>query len=285
MVEVAKGAGFCFGVKRAVEKVENLLDRGFKVCTLGEIIHNRPFCDTLKQRGVRVVEKVGGRFINSDEYLIFRSHGVEPQVYDDCFKNKINFVDATCPFVKRIHKIVKLKSNQGRTILIAGDRNHPEVCAIEKYCSGEVFIFSDFNFLWPYLKKRCLAKLTLVAQTTFNSVLWADGIKKLKKLGLSNLEIFNTICYATVNRQNEAVELAKRVDFMIVVGGKNSSNSKKLFDLCASFCKTLFVEEISELETYLRFNRLSQYVGICAGASTPLTVIKKVFDLVNLNLS
>lgn len=280
-VEVAKGSGFCFGVNRAVEMVESLLKRGEKVCTLGELIHNRPFCDDLKQKGVRLIEDVCCGAIMPGESLIIRSHGVGPQVYEACLQRGINFVDATCPFVKRIHKIVESKSKQGKTILIAGDENHPEVIAIKKYCSGKVFIFSKFADLWPYLK-TCSGNLVLVAQTTFSSVAWKEGVGLLQSgcFDKLSLEIFNTICYVTENRQKEAIELAKRVEVMIVIGGKNSSNSKKLFELCNCFCKTLFVEKSQEVEQFLSSFKELNSVGICAGASTPRNIVKEVHDLV-----
>ena len=285
MIEIAKGAGFCFGVKRAVEKVEFLLKKGVRVCTLGELIHNGPFCERLKRKGVRVVEWIDdcGCSVGANESLVFRSHGVGPQVYDYCLRFNIDFVDATCPFVKRIHEIVSLKSKkEGKTILIAGNENHPEVRAIKEYCSGEVFVFSKFCNLWPYLKK-CSKEMALVAQTTFNSFEWNAGIEKTKMLN-KNIEIFNTICHVTESRQNEAVSLAKKVSLMIVVGGRASSNSRKLFELCIEFCKTLFIENVHELEIFLSKNQLPSRVGICAGASTPPDAIAMVYDLVKLAL-
>lgn len=290
MVELAKGSGFCFGVKRAVEKVEFLLEKGVRVCTLGELIHNGPFCESLKRKGVRVVavEQLlcGCCSIKANESLVFRSHGVGPQVYDYCLKHKINFFDATCPFVKRIHEIVRLESKKGKTILIAGRESHPEVCAIKEYCYGEVFVFEEFSNLWPYLnlKNRCSGEFVLVAQTTFNSFDWAKGIEKLNR-SYKNIKVFNTICHVTENRQNEAVKLAKRAGLMVVIGDKNSSNSRKLFELCRGFCKTVFVERVSDLLYFLSSNRMPSHVGITAGASTPPAMVGRIYELLNLKLN
>lgn len=283
MIKVAECSGFCFGVRRAVEKVEFLLKKGVKVSTLGELIHNKPFCEKLKKKGMRVVEEVHAGCVKSNECLVIRSHGAGPYIYEFCAKNGIKVVDATCPFVKRIHKIVTLKSSQGRKILIAGDENHPEVCAIKKYCSGPVFVFSEFDRLWPYLEqeKENLSKLVLVAQTTFNSIVWAEGVKKLEAFNFSSsedIEIFNTICQVTEQRQRRAIELAKEVDLMVVIGGKNSSNSRKLSELCSKFCRTVFVETAKELEIFLQVNRLPRAVGLSAGASTPLETIQEIYE-------
>lgn len=280
MVRIAKYSGFCFGVNRAVEMVEKLLRDGKKVQIYGEIIHNKQVCEDLKRKGVRVVYDVNDINVFIEKNLVIRSHGVGPQVYVDCKKLGVNLFDATCPFVKRIHRIVQQQSLQGKTILIAGDENHSEVQALKKYCHyGRVFVFSDFGLIEKLLQNSSEQQFVLVAQTTFNSVLWCEGLKKIERFCSTNLQVFNTICSATMNRQLESVNLAKEVDLMVVIGGKNSSNSKKLFELCSQFCSSVFVEDVYELKIYLQKNKFPSNIGITAGASTPKETICEIFEM------
>lgn len=277
MVKLAPHLGFCFGVRRSVEIVEDLLQKGKKIYTLGEIIHNSQVCEKLKLKGVRVVNEDFLNGLDKGVNLVFRAHGVGPQVYEICRKFEIKWFDATCPFVKRIHNIVCEQSKNGNVILILGDENHPEVQAIKKYCFGDVFVFDDFLAIRKFLKFR-EGNFVVVAQTTYSSVLWNQGLKEVENF--TNVKIFNTICNATIQRQSAAVELSKEVDFMIVIGDRNSSNSRKLFDLCSKFCKSCFVESKFELENLFKSTNYLNKIGIAAGASTPDYVINEIFEFV-----
>lgn len=275
MVELAANTGFCFGVKRSVDMVNDLLTKGRQVYTLGEIIHNRQVCENLKLKGVKIVNELEISKLSSEVNLIFRSHGVGRDVYNMCRKFKVKYFDATCPFVKKIHEIVFQHSNQGRIILIVGDKNHPEVKAIQKYCVGEVFVFLNFDLILEFLK-RTRGLFTLVAQTTYSDYLWTQGVQKIANF--SNVKIFKTICNSTIKRQKSAMELAKKVDFMVVVGDRKSSNSKKLFELCSKFCRSCFVEDKLEFDSVLERNLHGGRIGIAAGASTPPEVVKDIFS-------
>lgn len=276
-ITLAKTAGFCFGVNRAVSTVRDLLKQGQKVCTLGPIIHNPQLVAELEQKGARVVEEVGE--VQPDETLVIRSHGVPESVMrqiDDC---GIAAVDATCPFVAKIHKIVKEASNEGKTILIAGDAKHKEVIGITGHASGEVYVFSDENSLadlfaeHPELSEK---RICAVSQTTFHKEIWEKCEKILKKV-CTNAEIFDTICNATSARQQEAADLSRQNDLMIVVGGRHSSNTSKLYDVCKEGCaQTVQIETADELKAEL-FDG-ARRIGVVAGASTPAAIIKEVIQ-------
>ena len=274
-ITVAKTAGFCFGVNRAVEMVINLLDDGKKVCTLGPIIHNQQLVDELKQRGVRIIESP--EEAKDDEVLVIRSHGVPKKTKEIAEKYCDNVADATCPFVAKIHKIVSSASTEGRIVLIAGDEKHSEVIGIRGHCDSDSYVFSSVEELENILEtlyKKGNPPITLVAQTTFNADLWVKCQKNLKKL-YTNAIIFDTICNATSARQLEASELSSKCDVMIVVGGRHSSNTKKLGEVCKVACKnTYLIETAAELKNDMFHNAKS--VGIVAGASTPAGIIKEV---------
>ncbi len=278
-IKVAKTAGFCFGVNRAVDLVYKLLDEGKKAVTLGPIIHNPQVVKALEARGVRTVQTPEEVF--DDEILVIRSHGVSAEVYDKINRLGISFEDATCPFVAKIHKIVEKASAEGKIVLIAGDPNHPEVKGIRGHLSGESYVFSDPEEL-EYLLKRpdgfAKNKLILVAQTTFPLCLWRKCTEILKKY-CTNAEIFDTICNATEMRQKEAQELAKASDLMIVVGGRHSSNTARLYELCSNHCKTIYIETADELPVDCLSS--AHQAGVTAGASTPADIIKEVLVTMN----
>ena len=284
MIEIAKTAGFCFGVDRGVKMVYDLLNKGQKVCTLGPIIHNPQVVGDLAQKGVRIVKSAAE--VGKDETLVIRSHGVKRDIYEYIHKNKIKFEDATCPFVKRIHKIVKKESENGKIILIAGDSSHPEVIGIRGHCLGKSYVFSTPSNLRELLEiygNFVDNALILVSQTTFNLALWRKCIEIVKKL-CTNVKIFDTICNATSIRQKEATSLADRVDLLVVVGGKCSSNTKKLFNLCKTRCKTFWVETADELRGF-DLGSLPPQIGITAGASTPAQIIKEVHEVMSEKLN
>ena len=272
---LAETAGFCFGVKRAVDLVYSLVNDGKKVCTLGPIIHNPQLVNDLEKKGVRIVDSPSE--LKNDEVLVIRSHGVPQSLIDSAENLKINYKDATCPFVSKIHKIVREAGEQGRTVLIAGDKTHKEVEGIVGHCVGENFVFSDEESLYDLEKsgKICAnTPITVVQQTTFNKKNWDNCQKNLKKL-YTNPIIFDTICNATAKRQQEATKLSSECDAMIVVGGKSSSNTKKLFSVCKANCEnTVHIETASELNVKDFLN--VRTVGVVAGASTPAGIIKEV---------
>ncbi len=272
---LAKTAGFCFGVDRAVEMVRALLNDGKKVATLGPIIHNPQLVAELQQKGARIVSDPSE--VAKDEVLVIRSHGVERAVLEKAGKMGVTVSDATCPFVAKIHKIVADAGQQDRLVLIAGDREHKEVVGIVGHCTGEYFVFDseeELNDLANSGKIRPETPITAVSQTTFNQELWKKCQKSLKKL-YTNAIIFDTICNATSKRQQEADELANRCDVMVVVGGRHSSNTRKLVQVCSERCeRTVFVETSDELNASDFAN--AGLVGVVAGASTPSGIIKEV---------
>lgn len=274
-ITLAKTAGFCFGVNRAVNMVYKLLDEGKKVCTLGPIIHNPQMVNELEQKGVRIVNSPDE--VKDNEVLVIRSHGVGEKTYRSANKLSVEVCDATCPFVSKIHKIVRENSASGDTILIAGDELHQEVKGIIGHISGEYFVFSsveDIEKLMENHPEIAKKSLTVVSQTTFNAEKWKKSQIFLKKV-CTNLKIFDTICSATADRQNEAKLLAFNNDAMVVIGGRHSSNTTKLFELCASICgRTCAVETAAELKPEFFYGVLT--AGVVAGASTPAGIIKEV---------
>lgn len=272
---LAETAGFCFGVKRAVEMVYELVENGEKVCTLGPIIHNPQLVADLEAKGVRIVDSPND--VKSGEILVLRSHGVAKETTDLADNLELDYRDATCPFVAKIHKIVKEAGEQGRTVLIAGDKDHKEVEGIVGHCTGKYFVFKDENELCELQKSGKITAdepITLVEQTTFNKKIWEKCQKNFKKLYTNGI-IFVTICNATAKRQQEAIELSLKCDAMIVIGGKQSSNTKKLFEVCKQNCnRTVHIETSGELKKEDFCN--AETIGVVAGASTPAGIIKEV---------
>jgi len=270
---LAETAGFCFGVDRAVNLVYSLVNDGKKVCTLGPIIHNAQLVGDLEQRGVKIIDSIDEC---PDGYMVVvRTHGVEKSVIDDIENKNIDYVDATCPFVKKIHRIVK-KFDSSVPVLVAGDVNHPEVIGIRSYCNGKSFVFKNDEELQKILQKDYIdknKKIICVSQTTFSLEEWKKCGKIIKKV-CTNCEIFDTICNATADRQNEAYEISKKSDAMIVIGGRHSSNTCKLRDVSSAHCRSFLIETADELKSI----DLSPYnvIGVTAGASTPSVIIKEV---------
>ena len=282
-ITLAKTAGFCFGVNRAVNMVYELLEKGEKVCTLGPIIHNPQLVEELKEKGVRIVESPDE--VKDGEILVIRSHGVGLGVINKANELNTKIADATCPFVSKIHKIVNEKSKAGYVTIIAGDRFHQEVKGIIGHCEGEYHVVSGTEELEKLLENQenfGEKPLILVSQTTFNAKIWENTQKNLKKV-CTNAEIFDTICNATSMRQNEAEELSKQNDAIIVIGGRHSSNTAKLFDVCKANCpRTYHVETAAELSEVDLTGVGS--VGVVAGASTPAGIIKEVIKTMSENL-
>lgn len=268
---LANSAGFCFGVQNAIEKASNAATLGENVFTYGPIIHNKQVVEDLKSKGVNVIRDI--QDVDKDFNVIVRSHGISKEEYEALKDKEVNIIDATCPYVKHIHKIVEEKCNSGYRIVIIGDSDHPEVKGINGWCNNSGIIINDELDLNKISNNE---KLCLVSQTTFSQEKWHYLVSKILKLS-KELLIFNTICNATQLRQNEALELSKKVDAMIVIGGLDSSNSRKLYEICKVSCKrTMFIE--TERELNLQDLEGVNIVGITAGASTPDYIIKNVID-------
>lgn len=273
-ITVAKSSGFCFGVNRAVRMVYDELSGNTKVATLGPIIHNQDVVNDMEKHGARIINDVSE--LHEDEVVVIRSHGVGQSVYDSIARKGNRLIDATCPFVTRIHRIVAEKNREGYFILIAGDENHPEVQGIVGHCDENCLVFKDnfelkafFEKKYKNLKKR----LAIVAQTTYNIIVWDRCLKEIPRND-SDIVIFDTICSATEKRQSDAEKLAKVSDLMLVVGGKHSSNTVKLSEVCSKYCKVLHIENARELHSLKLPD--AENIGITAGASTPAYIIKEV---------
>ena len=272
---VAKSAGFCFGVKRAVETVyeEVRKETNQPIYTFGPIIHNEEVVKDLEKKKVTVLETKEDLKKAKKGTVIIRSHGVSKNVYELIEKAGHNIIDATCPFVLKIHKIVEKASEEGKHIIIIGDENHPEVQGIQGWCSG------DYTILDSVEKASKLSllehkKVCMVAQTTFNYKKFQELVEIILKKRY-DIDVCNTICNATWERQEEAREIASQVDAMIVVGGKHSSNTQKLYQICKKECEdTYYIQQLEDLD--VRRLQSSNSVGITAGASTPNYIIKEV---------
>lgn len=273
-VTVAKSAGFCFGVDRAVKMVYGELEKNTKVATLGPIIHNQDVVNDMTAKGARIISSVDE--LEPDETVVIRSHGVGREVYEQIAAKGCRMLDATCPFVARIHKIAAEKSREGYFILIAGDASHPEVQGIVGHCDENCLVFKDNFELKHFFEnnyENLEKKLAIVAQTTYNIVVWDECLNVIPKND-PDIVIFDTICNATDTRQSDAAELARSSDIMLVVGGRHSSNTVKLFEVCSRYCKTYHIENSDELKSLSI--PASKKIGITAGASTPAYIIKEV---------
>ncbi len=273
-VVVAKYAGFCFGVNRAVELVETAIRQGKRVRTLGPIIHNHHVVAHFERHGVRVI--VSPEKARPGDTVIIRSHGVSRAVFEALKAMDVELVDATCPFVKRIHGIVSQAESEGRKTVIIGTRTHPEVMAISGWCRDPV-VFETPEELENWALSGEISKdlpICMVSQTTSTEFLWNMCVKIAKKQ-FTNLKIFDTICKATEYRQSEAAKLAESCQAMVVVGDANSSNTGRLASICREYCpRVVLVDNADELEP--SFFRGAYRVGITAGASTPAWIIKEV---------
>ncbi len=288
-IRLVAGAGFCFGVKRAVDIVYEQIQTGKTIYTYGPIVNNEEVVKELAGQGVRVIE---GRQeleqLPEPEKLtdpkavtvIIRAHGV-PREVQQCMEQKgWEVIDTTCPFVKRIHRTVEKKSGQGEHILVVGSPAHPEIQGIVGWCNGPVDVLETLEEAEKYVPPEG-KKLTVVAQTTFNYNKFQTIVEILKKKGY-NVSIVNTICNATEDRQRETREVAANADAMIVIGGKHSSNAAKLYEICREVCdNTYFIQTLDDL--HLELPKSARLVGITAGASTPNKLIEEVQNYVRIN--
>ena len=277
-VTVAHSAGFCFGVKRAVDIVYQAIREGKRVYTLGAIIHNAQMVDELARQGVRILERPEDA--GPGDTVIIRSHGVGRDIYERLRAQGAEIIDATCPYVAKIHRIVSGPFEEDTTILIAGDPKHPEVQGTLGHCSKPAAVFKNKDEMLKMLSNGKLSEkkhLVFVAQTTFNVLEWEKSVNSAKKQ-CTNPSIFDTICSATSERQREAAELAEKSGLMVVVGDRHSSNTAKLKEICAQHCPTLLVETAAELRQAVLPEGVfqSKSIGVTAGASTPARIIKEV---------
>ena len=273
---VAESAGFCFGVNRAINILYKLIDENKPACTLGPIIHNMQMVNELREKGVRTIDKISEA--KENETIVIRSHGVPQSIVDEINERHLDYIDATCPFVSKIHKIVS-ETDDDSIVIIAGDKNHPEVQGIMGHCKSKCYTFKnqeELQELFSIIPQKNYKTIKIVAQTTFDLKEWEKSLKSLKNV-YTNTKIFDTICNATSIRQREAANISKSVDLMFVIGDKHSSNSFKLYSICSSNCEnTFFIETADELP--LEMVKKADSIGVTAGASTPARIIKEVLD-------
>ena len=270
----AKTAGFCFGVDRAVKLTYQLAEEGHKVVTLGPLIHNPQCVADLESKGV--VTAAGLEDVPDGYEVVIRSHGVGADVYSAIAEKGLVLHDATCPFVAKIHRIAKRASDEGKTLLVAGDKTHPEVQGIVGHTKGEVFVFADLDELKAWQgPKNGQNGIIVVAQTTFQVTKWLECTNFIKK-DYTNAEIFDTICNATWTRQQEAEDLSRKCDLMVVIGGHHSSNTQKLVKVAEKHTKAVTVETAKELRP--EWFEGVDTVAVTAGASTPSSIIEEVLN-------
>ena len=275
-VIVAKTAGFCFGVERAVNKVYEQIEKTSQpIYTYGPIIHNEEVVKDLEAKGVKLIadRKELEALTEGEGVIIIRSHGVSREVYEIAEKKGLTIVDATCPFVKKIHRLVERECVAGNQVVIIGNEQHPEVEGIKGWGDAHTVVIQTPEEVEDFVPKAG-AKLSIVSQTTFNYNKFKELVEKFFKKGYDIL-VLNTICNATQERQVEAKEIASKVDAMIVIGGKNSSNTQKLYEICLKECKhTYYIQTLGDFDPE-SVNSVRN-VGITAGASTPKNIIEEV---------
>nr|WP_154475691.1 4-hydroxy-3-methylbut-2-enyl diphosphate reductase [Suipraeoptans intestinalis] len=282
-IKLAKTAGFCFGVKRAVETVYEEIKKNTdkKIYTYGPIIHNEEVIKELAAMGVEVIRSEEELKKITDGIVIIRSHGLPKRVYRKMEESGISYVDATCPFVKKIHTIVSRESAAGAHIVVIGNRTHPEVEGIRGWAGDRVSIIQTREEAEDFRVEEPAGRVCVVAQTTFNYKKFQELVEIIEKKGYDIL-VLNTICSATRKRQEEAGRIAKSVEAMIVIGDKRSSNTQKLFEICNKEClNTYYIQTLDDLD----LNQLGsvETVGITAGASTPKNIIEEVQNNVGTN--
>ncbi len=279
-VVLAEHAGFCFGVKRAVEQVYEQAATGKPIYTYGPIIHNEEVVKDLERRGVEVIDTKEQLRKIKEGTVVIRSHGVSKRVCEMIEAQGLECVDATCPFVKRIHNIVQTQSEAGKKIVIIGNAGHPEVEGIMGWSKEPATVVESVEEAQNFTCKEG-EELCIVSQTTFNYNKFQDMVEIFMRKGY-NVSVVNTICNATEVRQAEARKIAAQVDVMIVIGGNHSSNTRKLYDICMQECaNTYFIQTLADL--HLDLPKSVRLVGITAGASTPNNIIEEVQNYVRIN--
>ena len=276
---LGKNAGFCFGVKNAIKKAEENLEKYNEISCLGELVHNKQVIEKLEKKGLHTIENIE----EAKNNVIIRAHGIPKQTYEIAQKLKLNLIDLTCPKVLKTHEIVENYSNKGYHIIFTGIKNHPEAIGTISFADKVSCIedVSELDLVIKQIQSLNIKNVLLLSQTTFSLKKFDEISEKLKSMldKTYNLEIKNTICSATELRQKETLELSKQVECMIIIGGKNSSNTKKLYDIATQNCPTILISQASELN----LNELKSYnkIGVIAGASTPQESIDEVINLLN----
>ena len=280
-IQVGKTSGFCFGVRNAVDKTNEILkkEQNKKIYCLGELVHNKTIVNQLKKDGLIFIDTIE----QAEDTTIIRAHGVEKKVYEIAKKKNIDLIDLTCPSVLRIHKIAEEYALENYYIFLIGKKEHPEIIGTYSFCGENASIISeieDVDNAINNLKKSNLNKLLTIVQTTYSTKVFDEIVKEIQEKIPQNIsiEVKNTICRATELRQEETKKISKEVDLMIIIGGKNSSNTNKLYEIAQKECKnTIFIENSEELdkEKILKFEK----IGIMAGASTPQKSIDEVIKL------
>ena len=274
---VGKTAGFCFGVENAVTKTEKQLQEEKEVYCLGELVHNTQVTDSLVKMGAKFIDNIE----DAKGKVIIRAHGIPKETYSKAEKLNLNLVDLTCPKVLHIHKIASEYESKGYFIIITGKASHPETIGTVSYCGDNYYIIEKEedveNAIEKYNNSKC-TRLLVISQTTYSMDKFEHIIEKLKnKINEEEIEIKNTICSATKERQEETKEIAKQVQIMIIVGSKHSSNSSKLYEIASKYCKdVIFIETETDLDLNILKNKKT--VGIMAGASTPKNSIQKIIE-------
>ncbi|MCI8312426.1 MAG: 4-hydroxy-3-methylbut-2-enyl diphosphate reductase [Lachnospiraceae bacterium] len=273
-IKVAKSAGFCFGVQRAVDTVYEQIEKGVRpIYTYGPIIHNEVVVQDLEKKGVKVLNSQQELEALEEGTVIIRSHGVGRSIYEILQRKNLQCVDATCPFVRKIHKIVKKESLLGKQIVIIGNDKHPEVEGIKGWCYTKAHVLETTEQAEKFELLESVP-LCVVSQTTFNYKKFKDLVEIIDKKRYDRI-VVNTICNATEERQIEARRIAGEVDAMIVIGGSHSSNTQKLFEICRKECRnTYYIQTVDDLD--LEVLRSTGLIGITAGASTPKKIIEEV---------
>lgn len=274
----ARSAGFCFGVRRAVDTVYEQIAAGkTPIYTYGPIIHNEIVVRDLEEKGVGVIRSMEELSSLREGTVIIRSHGVSREVCSVIAQNGLRMVDATCPFVKKIHRIVEEKGRAGYEVIIIGSASHPEVEGIRGWSTGEVTVVENEQDARSFVPKTD-KPLCIVSQTTFNLKKFHKFVEILGRLRYHDVAVLSTICNATEERQTEAGSIARIADVMFVIGGKHSSNTQKLYEICRKECRnTFFVQAFDDLN--LSLVPFRGIVGISAGASTPNILIEEVSNL------
>ena len=280
-IQVGKTSGFCFGVRNAVDKTNEILkkEQNKKIYCLGELVHNKTIVNELKKDGLIFIDTIE----QAEDTTIIRAHGVEKKVYEIAKKKNIDLIDLACPSVLRIHKIAEEYALENYYIFLIGKKEHPEIIGTYSFCGENASIISeieDVDNAINNLKKSNLNKLLIIVQTTYSTKVFDEIVKEIQEKIPQNIsiEVKNTICRATELRQEETKKISKEVDLMIIIGGKNSSNTNKLYEIAQKECKnTIFIENSEELdkEKILKFEK----IGIMAGASTPQKSIDEVIKL------
>mgnify|MGYP004502843733 FL=1 len=279
---IGKTSGFCGGVQNAVIKTEKELNNNKSdIYCLGEIVHNKQVIENLKRQGLKVIENIE----DAKGKTIIRAHGVPKEIYNKAKEQNIELVDLTCPKVVKIHDIAEEYTNKGYFVILVGVEEHPETIGTISFCGNNHYLIRDINdikFAIEKIKNSGIKKVLVISQTTYSLAKFNNIIEKLKE-NLENdyeLEIKNTICSATKMRQEETEELSKIVDFMIIVGGKNSSNTKKLYEISKTNCSNVILVETAD---EINFDNIKKYetIGIMAGASTPKESVEEIKNKLN----